>query len=244
AYAQLRSDAAFMEALRARKTRLEAGFVALDPATGKVRAWVGSRDFAVDRFDHVLQARRQPGSTFKPFVYGAALEAGFDAQRQFEDKPVAIKLANGGVWRPGDMGGPTGRTLSFEDGLVYSRNTVTAQVMEELGARKVVKFAQRAGVRESPLEAVPSLALGTSPVTLLEMASAYATIAAQGEYHPPVFVTRVTDSGGALIADLEPRRSASTEKSADARESGVAGPERVMEPELAAHLIDMLRGAI
>ena len=257
ALAQLSADPAFMAALRARKTRLEAGFIAIDPASGKVRAWVGSRDFALDRFDHVLQARRQPGSTFKPFVYGAALEAGFDSHREFVDKPVAIRLANGTVWRPGDMGGPTGKSLSFEDGLVYSRNTVTAQVMEELGPRKVVQFAQKAGVRESPLDAVPSLALGTSPVTLLEMASAYSTIAAQGEYHPPVLVTRVSDASGALIADLEPRRAArpverNAERTAGRNGGGndplaagpPVGPERVIEPELAVQLIDMLRGAV
>ncbi|HTT11766.1 MAG TPA: transglycosylase domain-containing protein [Burkholderiaceae bacterium] len=246
ALAQLRADRAFMDALRARKTRLEAGLVALEPATGKVRAWVGSRDFAADRFDHVQQAHRQPGSTFKPFVYGAALEAGFDPQRQFADKPVAIRMSNGDVWRPGDMGGSTGRMLTFEDGLVYSRNTVTAQVMDELGPRKVVQFAQKAGVRESPLDAVPSLALGTSPVTLLEMASAYGTIAAQGEYHPPVLVTRVTDATGALIADLESRRDApaKSEPAADTREPLPAGPERVMDQELAVQLIDMLRGVV
>jgi penicillin-binding protein 1A len=245
ALAQLRADRAFIEALRARKTRLEAGFVAIDPATGKVRAWVGSRDFALDRFDHVAQARRQPGSTFKPFVYGAALEAGFDGQREFTDKPVSIRLASGGVWKPGDMGGPTGRTLSFEDGLVYSRNTVTAQVIEELGPRKVVQFAQKLGVRESPLEAVPSLALGTSPVSLLEMASAYATIAAQGDYRPPVLVTRVTDANGALIADFEPRKSPPrSERSTDVSDPTPIGPQRVMEPELAVQLIDMLRGAV
>jgi penicillin-binding protein 1A len=246
AFTELRADASFMQALRARKTRLEAGLVALDPATGKVRVWVGSRDYAVDAFDHVLQSRRQPGSTFKPFVYGAALEAGFDARREFDDKPVAIKLAGGGVWRPVDVGGPTGRKLSFEDGLVYSRNTVTAQVIEEVGARKVASFAKKAGVRASPLEAVPSLGLGTSPVTLLEMASAYSTIAAQGEYHPPVLVTRVTDADGALIADLEPRRSVprGPEKSAENGGVRTSGPERVMEAELAVHLIDMLRGAV
>jgi penicillin-binding protein 1A len=249
ALAQLRADPVFMAALRTRKTHLEAGFIAMDPATGKVRAWVGSRDFALDRFDHVQQARRQPGSTFKPFVYGAALEAGFDSQREFADKPVAIRLANGTIWRPGDMGGPTGKTLSFEDGLVYSRNTVTAQVMEELGPRKVVQFAQKAGVRDSPLDAVPSLALGTSPVTLLEMASAYSTIAAQGEYHPPVLVTRVSDANGALIADLEPRRAArpagrNAEGNDPLAGNPAAGPERVIEPELAVHLIDMLRGVV
>jgi penicillin-binding protein 1A len=242
ALAKLRADPAFVNALRARKTRLEAGFVALDPATGKVRAWVGSRDFAFDRFDHVQQARRQPGSTFKPFVYGAALEAGFDPQREYQDKAVSIRLPDGTVWRPGDMGGASGRPIGFEDGLVYSRNTVTAQVIAELGPRKVVQFAQRAGVRESPLEPVPSLALGTSPVTLLEMASAYGTIAALGEYRAPVLVTRVTDADGALIADFEPRRPAA-ERARDT-DAVPAGPERVMDSELAAHLIDMLRGAV
>jgi penicillin-binding protein 1A len=242
AAAQLRGDPAFVEALRTRKTRLEAGFVALEPATGKVRAWVGSRDFTIDRFDHVAQARRQPGSTFKPFVYGAALEAGFDPQREFEDKPVAIRLPDGGVWRPGDMGGPTGRRLTFEEGLVYSRNSVTAQVMQEIGARKVQRFAQKAGVRESPLDNVPSLALGTSPVSLLEMASAYGTIAAQGEYHAPMLVTKVSDANGALVADFEPRRSGSV--TADGVETGTRGAERAMEPELAGQLVDMLRGAV
>jgi penicillin-binding protein 1A len=81
ALAQLRADAGYMTALRERKTRLEAGLVAIDPRSGHVRAWVGSRDFSTDSFDHVQQARRQPGSTFKPFVYGAALEAGMDPQR-------------------------------------------------------------------------------------------------------------------------------------------------------------------
>jgi penicillin-binding protein 1A len=243
ALAQLKADAAFMETLRTRKTRLEAGFVAIDPTTGKVRAWVGSRDFTIDRFDHVAQARRQPGSTFKPFVYGAALEAGFDPRREFEDKAVAIRLPDGGIWRPGDMGGPTGRKLTFEEGLVFSRNTVTAQVMQEIGPRKVQQFAERAGVRESPLDTVPSLALGTSPVSLLEMATAYATIAAQGEYRPPMLVTKVTDANGALIADFEPRRPA-TPKEVDASMGGPSGPERAMEPELAAQLVDMLRSAV
>ena len=243
ALAQLRGDATFIDALRTRKTRLEAGFIAIDPTTGKVRAWVGSRDFALDSFDHVAQARRQPGSTFKPFVYGAALEAGFDTQREFEDKPVAIRLPNGGVWRPGDMGGPTGRKLTFEEGLVYSRNAVTVQVMQEVGPSKVMRFAQKAGVRESPLDSVPSLALGTSPVTLLEMASAYATIAAQGEYRPPMLVSRVSDANGALIADFEPRRSgvSAVDTSDGATPRAV---ERAMQPELAVQLIDMLRGAV
>lgn len=226
ALAQLRGNGAFMDRLRARKTRLEAGFVAIDPTSGQVRAWVGSRDFRTDSYDHVLRARRQPGSTFKPFVYGAALEAGMDTGRQFSDRPVAIRLAGGGTWKPGDMGGATGRSYTLEEGLIYSRNTVTAQVITEVGPRKVAQFAQRLGVRGSPLEAVPSLGLGTSPVTLVEMVSAYGSIAALGQYRPPLMVTRITDSQGRVLAEFAP------------------APEPVLEEQTAVRLIDMMRGVV
>ena len=86
ALAQWKGDQKFMAKLRADKTRLQAGFVAIDPATGHVKAWVGSRDFKTDQFDHVAQARRQPGSTFKPFVYGAALEQGMAPDKRFLDR--------------------------------------------------------------------------------------------------------------------------------------------------------------
>ena len=103
ALAQLKSNKEFMAKLRADKTRLQAGFVAIDPATGDVKAWVGSRDFKTDQFDHVAQARRQPGSTFKPFVYGAALEQGMSPDKRFVDRAVEIPLPDGSVWRPTDL---------------------------------------------------------------------------------------------------------------------------------------------
>jgi penicillin-binding protein 1A len=230
ALAQLRADAGYMTALRERKTRLEAGLVAIDPRSGHVRAWVGSRDFSTDSFDHVQQARRQPGSTFKPFVYGAALEAGMDPQREFRNGPVAIRLPNGSVWKPTDASEVSGGRTSLEDGLVHSRNTITAQVIEAVGAPAVVAFAQRMGVRESKLDAVPSLALGTSPVSLLEMAGAYASIASLGEYRAPVLVTRVTDAQGRLVAQFAPPTAATH--------------ERVLQPDVAVQLIDMLRAAV
>jgi penicillin-binding protein 1A len=248
ALAQLRADSAFMAALRARKTRLEAGFVAIDPRNGYVRAWVGSRDFATDSFDHVQQARRQPGSTFKPFVYGAALEAGMDPQRAFQDKPVAIRLPNGKVWKPRDFGpSPNGGgPLTLEDGLVYSRNSVTAQVIDEVGARKVVQFAQRLGVRESPLDAVPALALGASEVTLLEMVASYGSIATLGERHAPLMMTRINDRQGAVLADFDPQPAAdgASGSATDAQGAPARPIERVLEPDVAVRLIDMLRGAV
>ncbi|MGD9831403.1 MAG: penicillin-binding protein 1A [Piscinibacter sp.] len=230
ALATLRADAAFMRSLRERKTRLEAGFVAIDPRSGAVRAWVGARDHALDAFDHVQRSRRQPGSTFKPFVYAAALEAGADPLREFDTRNVSLRLPDGSRWRPRDVSAaPDGRS-TMEDGLVFSRNSVTAQLIGEVGADKVEHLAQRLGVRESALEAVPSLALGTSPVSLLEMASAYATIAAQGEYRAPLLVTKVTDASGKPLMQLAPP-------------AGAPG-ERVLDAAVAVQLIDMLRGAV
>ncbi|KQQ97365.1 penicillin-binding protein 1A [Massilia sp. Leaf139] len=224
---RIKGDRAFMKRLKEAKARLEAGFVAVDPTTGEVKAWVGSRDFARDQFDHVAQATRQPGSTFKPFVYGAALENGIPPEQPYVDAVMDIRAADGTVWRPTDMSGTTGRQMTMRDGLVFSKNTITAQVMRDVGLPPVVKLAQNLGVRQSKLSAVPSLALGTSPVTLLEMVSSYATIAAQGEYRKPVFVRRISDREGNVIADFANVR-----------------PERAMSQAASATLIDMLRGVV
>lgn len=223
---RLKEDREFMRELKSNKTRLEAGFVAMDPHTGEVRAWVGSRDFARDQFDHVAQAARQPGSTFKPIVYAAALESGVAPDQSFRDVVQDIRMG-GTVWRPTDMSGNSGRMMSMRDGLVYSKNTITAQVMQQVGLDPIVRLAKDMGIRDSKLSAVPSLALGTSPVTLLEMVSTYSTIAAQGEYRKPVFVRRITDREGRTIADFAP----------DA-------PQRALSQESSLALIDMLRGVV
>ena len=185
---------------------LQAGFLALDPRSGAVRAWVGSRDYATEQFDHVSQARRQPGSTFKPFVYGAAFVQGFSPSYAFIDQPVAITLPGGEVWSPSDATPPTYQPTSLSDGLAYSKNTITAQLMEKVGPARVAQLAQALGVRQSKLDLVPSLALGTSPVTLVEMVAAYASIANGGHYMQPVLVQRVEDRNGKLLEQFEPVR--------------------------------------
>jgi len=224
---RLKADREFMRKLRESKSRLEAGFVAINPMTGEVKAWVGSRDFARDQFDHVAQAARQPGSTFKPFVYGAALENGIPPEQPYLDAVTDIRAADGTVWRPTDMSGTTGRQMTMRDGLVYSKNTITAQVMRDVGLPPVIKLAHNLGIRQSKLASVPSLALGTSPVTLLEMVSGYSSIAAQGEYRKPIFVRRITDREGKVIADF-----------------GNVQAERAMSQAASATLIDMLRGVV
>lgn len=116
--------------------------------------------------------------------------------------------------------------MSAREGLIYSKNTITAQVMQDVGPRKTAAFARRLGVTQSKLEEVPSLALGTSPVTLLEMAAAYGTIAAIGAYRAPLYITRITDKHGNVLARF------ATE------------PKRVLSEQVVGDLINMLRGAV
>jgi penicillin-binding protein 1A len=146
-------------------------------------------------------------------------------EKRFTDRPVEIPLPDGTVWRPTDQAPPTGQRMTAREGLIYSKNTITAQVMAEVGPRRAAAFAHRLGI-QSRLDEVPSLALGTSPVTLLEMVSAYGTIAAIGEYRPPVYVTRITDKHGNVLARF-------------ATES-----QRVLSDETVGDLINMLRGAV
>jgi len=226
ALARLKTDTEFIAKLRSEKTRLQSGFVAMDPLTGEVKAWVGSRDFKTDQYDHVAKAQRQPGSTFKPFVYGAALEQGMSPDQQFTDQAVEIPMGDGTVWRPADLSAPSGRQMTVSEGLIYSKNTITAQIMQQVGPQKTAELARKMGVNHSKLDPVPSLALGTSPVTPLEMVSAFSTIAARGEYRKPIFITHITDRNGNLLFKTEPEK------------------KRALSSATSQALIDMMRGVI
>jgi penicillin-binding protein 1A len=224
---RLMRDRDFMRQLKAAKSHLEAGFVAMDPSNGEIRAWVGSRNFQREQFDHVAQATRQPGSTFKPIVYAAALQAGIAPEHPYLDAARTLRFGDGTVWRPTDNSGTSGGMIPMRNGLIYSKNTITAQVIHDVGVAPIVKLARDMGVRQSRLAAVPSIGLGSSPVTLLEMVSAYTTIASGGEYRRPVFVRRISDREGKVIADF-----------------GSQTPERALPQETAETLLDMMRGVI
>ena len=224
---RLLADRKFMAELREEKTRVQAGFLAMDPRNGHILAWVGSRDYKQDQFDHVQQARRQPGSTFKPFVYGAALLNGSKPTDTLEDKAVEIPLSGGQIWRPTDAQAPSDQPMTLADGLAYSKNTITAQVMQQVGPAKVVRLARALGVRDSQLDPVPALALGSSPVTLQEMVTSYASLVRGGQYLPPVMVTRISNRDGDTLAEF-----------------AAHSPEAVMDTNAANTLVDMLRGVI
>jgi penicillin-binding protein 1A len=206
---------------------LQAGFMAMDPRNGHVLAWVGSSDFEVDQYDHVSQARRQPGSTFKPFVYGAAFAEGFRPTDSFIDQPVQLRGKGGEVWSPKDVTPATGKPMTLRDGLVQSRNSITAQVMDKVGPARVARLARAMGVRDSTLDEVPALALGTSPVTLREMVAAYGAIANSGVWTEPVLVLRIEDKAGKVLDAFVPARS-----------------EQAMPRPAALTLVNTMRGVV
>ena len=222
----LRATPAFLDSLRQVKMRLEVAMTAVDPATGHVKVWVGSRDYGRSAYDHVARARRQPGSTFKPFLYARALEEGWRPDDALTDGDVAIEMSDGVVWQPTNASGTaSGELVTLREGLATSKNTIAAQLVADVGARDLARTARRMGI-ESRLEAVPALALGTSEVSLLEMTGAYATIASGGVRRPPVVVTHITDRDGVEVARFD------TEERA------------VLDDEVAIDLLDMMRGVV
>ncbi len=204
ATARLRQDDVFMDSLKTVKTRLEAGFVAVDPNTGYVKAWVGGRDFVADKFDHVKTARRQPGSTFKPFVYIAAIDNGYSPFYRLMDSTFVWRQPPLAPWVPRNSGGSTGGYVTLRTALGQSKNIPTARLTQEIGPATVATYAKRLGV-ESPIEAVRSIGLGVSDVTLLEMVGAYTTLANGGVFYEPQLLTRIEDRQGNVIARFEPQ---------------------------------------
>jgi len=179
---------------------LEAALVAIDPATGEVRALVGGRDFGVSRFNRATQARRQPGSAFKPLVFAAALEYGFTPASMLDrlDDPV---MTPEGPWVPEDEHLESA-TMTLRTALRTSSNRAAVRLLQEVGIPRTVDYAQRVGLGQVP--SVPSLALGSGEVTLLALASAYLPFANGGLARPPYFITRVEDRDGRVLYQAAP----------------------------------------
>ncbi|HEX5616086.1 MAG TPA: PBP1A family penicillin-binding protein [Acidimicrobiia bacterium] len=187
-----------------------ASVVSIDPRTGHVKAYVGGRDFFGDaptaKFDLAGQAARQAGSAFKPFVLAAALEDGMPLSTEY-DAPgeLTIPLPGQPAWVVHNYDGSSQGRLDLVDATVFSSNTVYAQLIMDVGATDVVELAAAMGVR-SELQAFPSAALGTNGINALDLASGYATLAADGLHAEPVFVTRVTDARGTVLYEETPQR--------------------------------------
>ncbi|SMG21170.1 penicillin-binding protein 1A [Marivirga sericea] len=195
-----------MDSIRYFKQFLHAGFMAMNPNNGHIKAWVGGINYKYFKYDHVKQGRRQPGSTFKPLVYAAAIDNGYSPCYQIEDVPVTFEVpGDPPTWTPSNSDGKfSGETMTLRQAMARSLNSGTAYVMSKIGPQTVVDYAKRLGV-ESPLAAVPSLCLGTSDVSIYELIGAYSTFVNEGFYTKPFYIERIEDKNGKVLKQFVPK---------------------------------------
>jgi len=182
---------------------LQGSLVAMDPATGDVRALVGGRDFQASSFNRATQAHRQAGSSFKPVIYAAALERGYSPGTLLQELDAPIAAGNA-TWLP--AGDHEGSEYTLRAALKVSSNRAAAQLLQQIGVSVAVYYAQRLGI-QSQLPMVPSLALGTGEVTLLELTTAYTAFANQGRVSTPRLIRHVDDDAGVTIYDAPERHT-------------------------------------
>ncbi|PSQ68082.1 MAG: penicillin-binding protein, partial [Bacteroidetes bacterium QH_2_67_10] len=200
---QLKGDSSFLDSIKTNMQRIQSGLVAMQPSNGHIKAWVGGRDFEEDKYDHAYLSKRQPGSTFKPFVYATALDRGYRQNDVLRDAKIEyVNDETGQTWSPANFSGESGQMMTLKQGLANSKNTITAQLIIDIGAGRVAETARRMGIK-SDLQAVPSLGLGTSEVTLLEMVGAYGTLANKGRYQEPIGITRIEDRYGRTVETFQ-----------------------------------------
>lgn len=182
---------------------VEGALLSIDPNTGYIKAMIGGRDFIKSQFNRAVQAKRQPGSAFKPFIYGAALERGYTPVSIIIDEPISYDLGFR-EWTPKNFDGKYYGPTTLRHALAKSRNVVTIKLLESIGTQNAIDFAKRAGI-ESKLEPNLALALGASDVTLFEMVNAYTTFAAMGKKFEPQIVLKVVDSSGNTMEETTPK---------------------------------------
>ncbi len=186
---------------------LQGAFVALDPATGQVRALIGGRNFEQSEFDRARLAERQAGSSFKAFVYSAAIASGIPASQVLVDGPVVYKEANGKDWRPHDFEPYFQGPLTLREGFYESVNTIAIKLgWQEVGIQSVIQMARRMGIT-TPIQRVPSTMIGSAGVIPLQMAEAYSTFATLGTRVRPFPIVRVEDAQGNVVWQPKPERT-------------------------------------
>ena len=194
---------------------LNSGLLAVNPENGGVQAWVGGVDFRFFKYDHVAQSKRQVGSTFKPFVYTAALENGIDPCSYFSVREVTYQDG----WTPSNSsseGDDPNMNYNLKTALSRSMNTIAVKVLMETGIGNVINQARKMGI-ESKLPEVPSIALGTASLNLSELTSAYTSFVNEGHSSKPYYITRIEDAEGNLLAEFEPQVSRNRAFSEDTR---------------------------
>ncbi|HWN42488.1 MAG TPA: PBP1A family penicillin-binding protein, partial [Thermoanaerobaculia bacterium] len=221
-----RRVAATKDKVAAAPERPEGALLTIDPQTGYIKAMVGGYDFFKSEFNRAVQARRQPGSAFKAFVYLAALESGQTPASVVDDSPIEFPAGrNGKPWKPENYDRKFRGPITYQQALEESVNVAAVRVLEKNGIRRTVDIARRLGV-ESPMGENLSVALGTSDLTLLEITSAYGALANQGNWIRPNTIRYVLDSQRKLLEENTPQG------------------KQVVSPELAYVMTYMLRGTI
>ena len=182
-----------LDSIKYHKQMLQTGFLAVDPYSGEVKAWVGGIDFKSFKFDHVnINTKRQVGSTFKPILYTLGVMNGYNPQTEFPSGPISM----GGKMIEG-KGGPMAVCLA------YSRNPGAVFLINQLGVQRTIDFAQLCGI-ESKIPAVPSIALGSADISLYEMVRAYTMFPGRGFNVKPIFISRIEDRNGNVLANFTP----------------------------------------
>lgn len=208
---------------------LHAGFITLDPFTGYVKTYVGGVNFDAFKFDHVSQSKRQPGSTFKAFVYTAALENGWGPCDKMNDVPVTYKYVEKGVnktWSPQNAEYSfSGSSVTLKYAFAKSINSIAVQLTQQMGWQKVIEYAHKLGIK-SKLADVPSVCLGSSDVSLFELITAYCPLINDGYKIEPILVTKITDRKGKVLYEMQPQK------------------ERVISEETAFLMSVMLQGGL
>jgi penicillin-binding protein 1A len=195
-----------MDSIRHYKRFLHAGFMAMDPHSGYIKAWVGGIDHRHFKYDHVKQGKRQPGSTFKPIVYATAMDLGYSPCYELPDLPVTFPTGDENkVWSPQNSDGVfSGQMFTLRKAMANSINSITANVIKKVTPETVVEYAKRLGIT-SPLDAVPALCLGVNDVSIYEMVGAYSTFANEGVWTEPFFITRIEDKNGNVLQEFIPK---------------------------------------
>jgi penicillin-binding protein 1A len=185
---------------------VEGAFVALDPRDGSIKALVGGFDFAKNKFNHVAQAWRQPGSSFKPFIYSAALEKGFTPSTIVNDAPLFFDagVTGGQPWEPKNYDGKFEGEMTLRRGLAKSKNMISIRILQAVGAQNAQEWIGRFGFDPEKHPAYLTMALGAGSVTPMQMATAYSVFANGGHRVNPWLITRVTDQKGKVLAETKP----------------------------------------
>lgn len=225
--------------------KVQGGLVAMDPKTGRVLAMVGGFSYGQSEFNRATQAMRQPGSSFKPFVYAAAMDNGYTPASVIMDAPIEI-VSGGQVWRPENYGGEVSGPSTLRSGIEHSRNLMTVRLANDLGMNIVAEYAERFGIYDHMLP-VLSMSLGAGDTTVLRMVSAYSVIANGGKQIKPTLIDRIQDRYGKTIFRHEERlcEGCNAGDWQNQEEPNIVdNRETVLDPMTAYQITSMMQGVI